>query len=201
MFDRGTRSQGQGVVRQFPSTWAHGDLHIGRITSDGAALITFAKTPGKCRCIRPIPRGKGLSSISAAAGRRAGGLKGCTRLQHWRPYARFTATNEPPKRRLPSYAKTRPMIPRLPGLEPTRGGSHPVLSRAGHGAIPFTRNWAGSAVTTVPLGSRQVPGRAAGRRDPQVAPAPCASTVQPDHGHPAALQIFLRAFGMRSHGK
>jgi hypothetical protein len=31
----------------FPSTWTHGDLHIGRITSDGAALITFAKAPGE----------------------------------------------------------------------------------------------------------------------------------------------------------
>lgn len=26
---------------RFPSTWAHGDLFIGRITSDGAALISF----------------------------------------------------------------------------------------------------------------------------------------------------------------
>ena len=33
--------------KRFPSTWAHGDLHIGRITSDGAALITFAKAPGE----------------------------------------------------------------------------------------------------------------------------------------------------------
>jgi len=32
---------------RLPSTWAHGDLHIGRITSDGAALITFAKAPGE----------------------------------------------------------------------------------------------------------------------------------------------------------
>jgi len=32
--------------KRFPSTWAHGDLHIGRITSDGAALITFAKAAG-----------------------------------------------------------------------------------------------------------------------------------------------------------
>jgi hypothetical protein len=32
---------------RFPSTWAHGDLHIGRITSDGAALITFKLAPGE----------------------------------------------------------------------------------------------------------------------------------------------------------
>jgi hypothetical protein len=35
------------LYARFPSTWAHGDLHIGRITSDGAALITFAKAPGE----------------------------------------------------------------------------------------------------------------------------------------------------------
>ncbi|MGI8426314.1 MAG: hypothetical protein ACR2M4_06890 [Actinomycetota bacterium] len=35
------------LYTKFPSTWAHGDLHIGRITSDGAALITFAKAPGE----------------------------------------------------------------------------------------------------------------------------------------------------------
>jgi len=33
--------------KRFPSTWAHNDLHIGRITSDGAALITFAKASGE----------------------------------------------------------------------------------------------------------------------------------------------------------
>lgn len=32
---------------KFPSTWGHNDLHIGRITSDGAALITFVKAPGE----------------------------------------------------------------------------------------------------------------------------------------------------------
>jgi hypothetical protein len=31
----------------FPSTWAHGDMHVGRITSDGAALITFKLAPGE----------------------------------------------------------------------------------------------------------------------------------------------------------
>jgi hypothetical protein len=33
--------------KRFPGSWAHNDLHIGRITSDGAALITFAKAPGE----------------------------------------------------------------------------------------------------------------------------------------------------------
>ena len=32
---------------RFPNTWAHNDLHIGRITSDGAALITFRLAPGE----------------------------------------------------------------------------------------------------------------------------------------------------------
>ena len=36
---------------RFPSTWGHNDLHIGRITSDGAALITFAKAAGEV----PVP--------------------------------------------------------------------------------------------------------------------------------------------------
>ncbi|MGI8426516.1 MAG: hypothetical protein ACR2M4_07960 [Actinomycetota bacterium] len=33
--------------KRFPSTWGHNDWHIGRVTSDGAALITFAKAPGE----------------------------------------------------------------------------------------------------------------------------------------------------------
>jgi len=32
---------------QFPTTWTHGDLFIGRITSDGAALITFRLAPNE----------------------------------------------------------------------------------------------------------------------------------------------------------
>ena len=53
------------LYAKFPSTWAHGDLHIGRITSDGAALITFAKAPGEvpvhppetaCAVERPFKR-------------------------------------------------------------------------------------------------------------------------------------------------
>ena len=31
----------------FPTTWTHGDMHVGRITSDGAALITFKLAPGE----------------------------------------------------------------------------------------------------------------------------------------------------------
>jgi hypothetical protein len=38
-------------------------------------------------------------------------------------------------------------------LEPAGGGSQPVLSLAGHGAIPVHPNWRGSAFTTVPFGS------------------------------------------------
>jgi hypothetical protein len=49
--------------KRFPSTWAHNDLHIGRITSDGAALMTFAKAAGEVPVHpRPRPRGRGLSS-------------------------------------------------------------------------------------------------------------------------------------------
>jgi hypothetical protein len=35
------------LYKSFPTTWKHDDLHIGRITSDGAALITFAKATGE----------------------------------------------------------------------------------------------------------------------------------------------------------
>jgi hypothetical protein len=44
----------------FPSTWTHGDLHIGRITSDGAALITFAKAPGEVPVHPPETAGERL---------------------------------------------------------------------------------------------------------------------------------------------
>ena len=46
--------------KRFPSTWAHGDLHIGRITSDGAALITFAKAPGEVPVHPPETAGERL---------------------------------------------------------------------------------------------------------------------------------------------
>jgi hypothetical protein len=48
------------VNKRFPSTWAHGDLHIGRITSDGAALITFAKAPGEVPVHPPETAGERL---------------------------------------------------------------------------------------------------------------------------------------------
>jgi hypothetical protein len=35
------------LYARFPSTWKHDDLWIGKITSDGAALITFSKAPGE----------------------------------------------------------------------------------------------------------------------------------------------------------
>ena len=44
----------------FPTTWTHGDLHIGRITSDGAALITFAKAPGDVPVHPPETAGERL---------------------------------------------------------------------------------------------------------------------------------------------
>lgn len=46
--------------KRFPSTWAHGDLHIGRITSDGAALITFDKAPGEVPVHPPETAGERL---------------------------------------------------------------------------------------------------------------------------------------------
>ena len=35
------------LYARFPSTWGHNDLHIGRITSDGAALISFRLAPNE----------------------------------------------------------------------------------------------------------------------------------------------------------
>jgi hypothetical protein len=46
--------------KRFPSTWAHGDLHIGRITSDGAALITFKLAPGEVPVHPPETAGERL---------------------------------------------------------------------------------------------------------------------------------------------
>ena len=48
------------LYARFPSAWAHGDLHIGRITSDGAALITFAKAPGEVPVHPPETAGERL---------------------------------------------------------------------------------------------------------------------------------------------
>jgi hypothetical protein len=46
--------------KRFPSSWGHNDLHIGRITSDGAALITFAKAPGEIPVHPPETAGERL---------------------------------------------------------------------------------------------------------------------------------------------
>ena len=48
------------LYARFPSTWSHGDLHIGRITSDGAALITFAKAAGEVPMHPPETAGERL---------------------------------------------------------------------------------------------------------------------------------------------
>jgi hypothetical protein len=45
---------------KFPSTWGHNDLHIGRITSDGAALITFVKASGEVPVHPPETAGQRL---------------------------------------------------------------------------------------------------------------------------------------------
>jgi hypothetical protein len=37
----------QELYARFPSTWKHDDLWIGKITTDGAALICFARAPGE----------------------------------------------------------------------------------------------------------------------------------------------------------
>lgn len=50
----------QGAVRQVPElvgAWRR-DLHIGRITGDGAALITFAKAPGEVPAHPPETAGQ-----------------------------------------------------------------------------------------------------------------------------------------------
>jgi hypothetical protein len=46
--------------KRFPSTWAHGDLHIGRITSDGAAFITFRLAPNEVPVHPPETAGERL---------------------------------------------------------------------------------------------------------------------------------------------
>ena len=48
------------LYARFPSSWAHNDLHIGRITSDGAALITFAKAAGEVPVHPPETAGERL---------------------------------------------------------------------------------------------------------------------------------------------
>ena len=48
------------LYARFRSTWGHNDLHIGRITSDGAALITFAKAPGEVPVHPPETAGERL---------------------------------------------------------------------------------------------------------------------------------------------
>jgi hypothetical protein len=45
---------------RFPSTWGHDDLHIGRITNDCAALITFAKAPDEVPVHPPGTAGERL---------------------------------------------------------------------------------------------------------------------------------------------
>jgi len=48
------------VYGRFPSVWAHDDLHIGKITSDGAALITFRLAPGEVPVHPPATAGERL---------------------------------------------------------------------------------------------------------------------------------------------
>jgi hypothetical protein len=48
------------LYARFPSAWAHGDLHIGTITSDGAALITVAKAAGEVPVHPPDTAGQRL---------------------------------------------------------------------------------------------------------------------------------------------
>lgn len=52
---------------RFPTTWAHDDLHIGKITSDGAALITFAKAPDEVPVHPPATAGERLIDYVLAA--------------------------------------------------------------------------------------------------------------------------------------
>jgi hypothetical protein len=48
------------LYARFPSTWAHGDLFIGKITSDGAALITFRFAPNEIPAASLCDRGERL---------------------------------------------------------------------------------------------------------------------------------------------
>jgi hypothetical protein len=48
------------LYARFPTTWKHDDLHIGKITSDGAALITFVKAAGEVPIYHPRDAGERL---------------------------------------------------------------------------------------------------------------------------------------------
>jgi hypothetical protein len=48
------------LYARFPATWKHDDLWIGKITSDGAALICFAKAPGEVPVHHPRDAGERL---------------------------------------------------------------------------------------------------------------------------------------------
>jgi len=48
------------LYAKFPSSRVHGDLHIGRITSDGAALITFRLAPAEVPVLPPETAGQRL---------------------------------------------------------------------------------------------------------------------------------------------
>ena len=54
----GARSEAQRAVCQVPEHVS--SLHIGRITSDGAALITFANAPGEVPMHPPATAGERL---------------------------------------------------------------------------------------------------------------------------------------------
>jgi hypothetical protein len=53
-------SKVKDLYSRFPSTWKHDDLHIGKITSDGAALITFVKAAGEVPVHHPRDAGERL---------------------------------------------------------------------------------------------------------------------------------------------
>jgi hypothetical protein len=48
------------LYARFPTTWKHDDLWIGKITSDGAALICFAKAPMEVPVHHPSTAGERL---------------------------------------------------------------------------------------------------------------------------------------------
>jgi hypothetical protein len=53
-------AQVKALYARFPTTWQHSDLWIGRITSDSAALICFAKAPGEVPVHHPRDAGERL---------------------------------------------------------------------------------------------------------------------------------------------
>jgi hypothetical protein len=93
------------LYAKFPSSWAHGDLHIGRITSDGAALITFAKAPTEVP-VHPPDRGGKARRVSAAQRARDRGEGGMADPRAYRLILADASGDEHPDLRLVKFLRT-----------------------------------------------------------------------------------------------